>query len=158
MEYLKTFYIWLGIGEKYREWEGIDYFIAILASLMILLIFGLIIFGIYYLINGIGARWYEFSGKLEGKQYEPSTRSTNVGFVANGDGGMSPMVSSSGHAESFDIFVRLPDKSIQKLYVDQQRYFDLNTGDTIIFWKQKGRISKDWIDETTIQPRRNLAK
>lgn len=153
MEKLKDFYVWAGIGEN-RAWTGNDYFGAILVTVFALFIVGLIVWGVYSMLDSMGAYWHEFSGKLEAKQYEPSTQSTSVGFVANGSGGVSPMVSTSGHPENFDIFVRLPDNSIQKLYIDQQRYFDLKPGDKVIFWKKKGRISKDWIDETTFQPKR----
>jgi hypothetical protein len=149
-EAIKHLCIKLGIGED-RPWETIDYFEFWLAVAAILMILGMIAWGIFYLFNSMGAYWYEFSGRLEAKQYEPSTSSTSIGMVSTGNGA-GPMVASSSTPESFDIWVRLPDKSIQKLYVDQQRYFDLKSGDTVIFWKKKGRLNGAWIDETTQQP------
>lgn len=147
MQKIKEFYEWFGIGGGYSGWHAIDTMMAIIMTIIALLMLSLIAYGIWSWIDSYG-QWYHFEGKVVGRAYEPATSSTSVGMIANGSGGVSPMVTSSSSPESFDMFVRLKDNTIQKLYVSQQRYFDLKDGDKVDFWKKRGRLSKAWIDTT----------
>jgi hypothetical protein len=142
---LKEFYEWLGWYDIARS--------PLLMWLMVILflsIMGMILWEVYdALDNGLG-QWHTFLGTVEGKKYEPSTRTTSVGAVANGSGGVSPVVMSSGSSEKWDLFVRDEDGKIEKILVSMQQYFDLKDGQKITFYKKLGRLSKKWVN-TSLQ-------
>lgn len=152
-ELLRQFWVSWGVPLS-TPMEKNDIFAIWLLTFICVFIATLVICGILSALDTFAGKWYEFEGKLEARQYEPATRSTQTGFVANGTGAISPVMTSSYTEERFDIFLRLQDKTIQKVYVTQQRYFDLKEGDIVVFWLKKGILSKKWIHRTTERPKR----
>lgn len=130
-------------SESERFWIGLIYFV------LFLILFALIVLGVYLLIYKIidKNRSYQEvkAGVIVDKIYVASSTSSGSGTAimpsANGGIGVGVISTSSTTPEQFLLFVQCP--AIQKIEVSMEQYYKYEVGNTISFINTIGGLSKD---------------
>lgn len=139
----------IGLGgpfESDTETLVVGYFILFCG----LLILGVIIAGIYQIIDSQTGHWQEGHGKIIHHTYVGATSSTGFG-VAMGSNGASPVMTSSSSPEEFIVFVQ-SDSGIVKINVSMAAYFSYKDNGNLIYWTKFGGLSKSVISHTIKNP------
>lgn len=118
---------------------GADAFISCLAIFVLVVLAGLIIYGIYSLIDYITSKTEDKTGKIVDKKYVGEVNTTGTAMVSTGTG-IGVGVTSSHEDEQYLIFAE-SNEIIYKLTTNMQFYYHCNIGDRIAFKNRIGGIS-----------------
>lgn len=137
--------------EKMKHLDAGDWIFYSLIAIFCFAFVSLIVWIIYDCIDSLKYEWYETSGVIIDKHYKPEHHSTGIGVMANGAGGLSPVVTSNTESEDWFVMVKLDSGKVVKVSdLTPEYYYDVKIGTKVdvackIYWLSKTRSQFDII-------------
>lgn len=105
------------------------------------IIAAILIIALFFIIDAQGSYITMRSATVIDEKFSPDNQQTGSGIIVNSKGGVSPIITHSGHADEWFVIVKYSDSEFDKIRVSVSEYYTVKPGDEIVVKLNLGKYT-----------------